>query len=109
MLTCPTLKERPPSANANTRPIHELRKLAESVICHVSIPSKSPAAPAKSFICRRFVSLVSFLPLLRLNTCLLSAGAFRKQALSLPLWENKDGAAIVLSAALRAERAFLRE
>jgi hypothetical protein len=41
--------------------------------------------------------------------CLLSAGAFRTQALSLPLWENKDGAALVLSAALLAERALLRK
>jgi hypothetical protein len=41
--------------------------------------------------------------------CLLSAGAFRKQVLSLSLWENKDGAAGVLSAALMAKRALLRE
>jgi hypothetical protein len=56
-----------------------------------------------------FCFLASFFSLLRLIICLLSAGAFRKQPVSLPLWENKDGAAILLSAALLSERAFLRE
>jgi hypothetical protein len=51
----------------------------------------------------------SFFSVLRLILCLLSAGAFRKQSLSLPLWENKEGAAIALSGALRAQRASLRE
>jgi hypothetical protein len=51
----------------------------------------------------------SFFSVLRLILCLLSAGAFRKQSLPRPLWENKDRAAVVLSAALVSEGAFLRE
>jgi hypothetical protein len=56
-----------------------------------------------------FCFLASFFFLLRLTMCLLSAGAFRKESFFLPLWENKKGAAIVLSGALLAQRAFLRE
>jgi hypothetical protein len=91
------------------RPIQKLINLAESVICSVSIRGGISRHTSQIFHLSTFCLLASFFSLLRLIMCLLSAGAFRKQSLSLPLWENKEGAAIVLSGALLAQRAFLRE
>lgn len=67
------------------------------------LPRQPNLSPAALFFSASFFSV------LRLIMCLLSAGAFRKQSLPRPLWENKDRASVVLSAALLSEGAFLRE
>ena len=75
-----------------------------SVSIAYSLPSqpRTPPASAKSFTCPAFISRDSFSSLPRLITGLSLCWGFRKDAHSLPLWENKDSATVVFRAAQSA-------